>query len=219
MLCSRQTHAISKRAHEHAISIIGKWFRILSLDNAVIVMEEYIERAILARSLLDYKAYKDVLSDEGRAALQVVDVSESGMKCPITHCDLEVGSKAVRLPCQHIFDEEAILQWLENEKAECPVCRQPMPSKKVPIGIGNGTWVDDEERMLAMEREALIRNVERTAWLDLTRAFFPPTRLAHEDADTHPFGMRDMNEQQENVEILREIMSPSLVNPFDPRQI
>ena len=60
-------------------------------------------------------------------------MSESGMKCPITHCDLEVGSKAVRLPCQHIFDEEAILQWLENERSvqyAVSLCLA-----KVPIGM------------------------------------------------------------------------------------
>lgn len=200
-------------------SNIGKWFRILSLDNAVIVMDEYIERAVLARSLLDYKAYKEVLSEAGKEALQVVTVSESGMKCPIMHCEMEPGSKAIQLPCLHMFDEEAIMQWLENEKAECPVCRHALPSKKVPIGIGHGSLENDEERTLAMEREALIRNIERTAWLDLTRAFFPPTRLAHEDADPHPFGMRDMDASDGSAEVLREIMSPTLVNPFDPRQI
>ena len=179
-------------------------------------MDDYIERAVLARSILEYKAFKEVLSEEGRAQIEELDVFEPGIRCPITCCELDVGSKAMRLPCAHVFDSEAILQWLENEKAECPVCRQELPSKKVPVTV---CWDNEEERALALERDTLLRNLERTAWLDLTRAFFPPTRTAHREADPHPFGMRDMNEPAEDADILREIMSSNLINPFDPQQI
>ena len=179
-------------------------------------MDDYIERAVLARSLLDYKAYKEVLSEDGRTKIEELEVCEPGTRCPITCCELDVGSKALRLPCAHVFDSEAILQWLENEKAECPVCRQGLPSKKVPVAV---CMADEEERALALERDTLLRNLERTAWLDLTRAFFPPTRIVHQEADPHPFGMRDMNESAEDADVLREIMSSSLINPFDPQQI
>jgi hypothetical protein len=33
-----------------------------------------------------------------------------------------------KLPCKHLFNNEAILKWLKEEKAECPICRFKLSS-------------------------------------------------------------------------------------------
>ena len=43
--------------------------------------------------------------------------------CPILLEDFKEGDNIVKLPCNHCFFPSAIKSWLENEKAECPVCR------------------------------------------------------------------------------------------------
>ncbi|AES69216.1 putative aminoacyltransferase, E1 ubiquitin-activating enzyme [Medicago truncatula] len=53
---------------------------------------------------------------------------EEGMKCEALMCsiclvELSVGSKAIRLPCSHIYHDECIMKWLDRSNT-CPMCRQ-----------------------------------------------------------------------------------------------
>ena len=43
--------------------------------------------------------------------------------CPITLIDFKENQDIIKLPCNHCFIPDAILHWLEKEKAECPMCR------------------------------------------------------------------------------------------------
>ena len=43
--------------------------------------------------------------------------------CPITLKDFVEGCDIIKLPCSHIFDADAIMQWLENHISVCPLCR------------------------------------------------------------------------------------------------
>ena len=47
----------------------------------------------------------------------------SNTLCPITQMEFEEQQDIIQLDCNHCFDPEAILYWLKEEKAECPVCR------------------------------------------------------------------------------------------------
>ena len=47
------------------------------------------------------------------------------------HIYFEEGEIVTLLPCNHAFSPDAIKKWLENEKAECPICRFKLPSKEV----------------------------------------------------------------------------------------
>ena len=38
------------------------------------------------------------------------------------------GDVVAKLPCKHMFDKTAILKWLKEEKAECPICRAKLKS-------------------------------------------------------------------------------------------
>ena len=46
-------------------------------------------------------------------------------ECGITHELLEVGERAVNLPCGHMYKEEAIKQWLARADT-CPTCRRKL---------------------------------------------------------------------------------------------
>jgi len=66
-------------------------------------------------------------------------------KCPICFEDLHSQKIAVKLPCEHIFDKDCLLPWL-NEHHTCPVCRYELP-------------VDDED----FEKERKERMASRSA--------------------------------------------------------
>ena len=86
--------------------------------------------------------YKKVLSEEGEKCVEDY-LFEAGTHeekcCPITQVDFPEGSVVARLPCEHIFDKQAVLKWLREEDARCPVCRHELPHKEVrimPSGTG-----------------------------------------------------------------------------------
>jgi hypothetical protein len=43
--------------------------------------------------------------------------------CPITQLEFVEQQEIIELDCNHCFDAAAIIYWLTQEKAECPVCR------------------------------------------------------------------------------------------------
>jgi len=48
---------------------------------------------------------------------------EKDRTCSVCLCELEIGDKARRLPCNHLFHQPCIDDWL-NRRAACPVCRR-----------------------------------------------------------------------------------------------
>ena len=51
--------------------------------------------------------------------------------CPIMQEEFSDGDVVTVLPCKHCFYPDGIMYWLENNKAECPVCRHKLLSKEV----------------------------------------------------------------------------------------
>ena len=107
--------------------------------------------SILARSLYDRHPVKKVITEEGQRAIvdkkftatMVEDLKINGV-CGIWQEDLEEGEDIKILPCNHAFKSEAIMRWLQKEKAECPVCRFSLESKEVNENQALNL-VDDEE--------------------------------------------------------------------------
>lgn len=94
--------------------------------------------SILSRSLYDRNPVKKVISDQARLQLTETKFTASmvaKMKindaCGIWQDDFEEGEPITILPCNHAFKQPAIMKWLQEEKAECPVCRKPLHSKEV----------------------------------------------------------------------------------------
>jgi len=88
-------------------------------------------------TLTDKNPIKHVLSDAGEEKIECVEFDPSIYpninSCPITIKDFKKGDKISKLPCQHLFNPEAILKWLKEEKAECPICRFKMDSVEKKI--------------------------------------------------------------------------------------
>jgi hypothetical protein len=94
--------------------------------------------SILGRSLYDRCPVKNVITDE--ACLEIVDRKFTSAMvedlkingtCGIWQEDFKEGEDIKILPCNHAFNAEAILKWLREEKAECPMCRLSLRSKEV----------------------------------------------------------------------------------------
>ena len=94
--------------------------------------------SILARSLYDRHPVKKVITEEGQRVIvdkkftvaMVEELNINGM-CGIWQEEFEEGEDIKILPCNHAFKSEAIMRWLQKEKAECPVCRFSLESKEV----------------------------------------------------------------------------------------
>lgn len=98
---------------------------------------------ILQTSLLDpsQNLYKHVLSEEGEEEIKKLkyeaDKFPEQKSCPMTLSEFKEGSEIAQLPCGHIFEYDAILKWLQDENACCPVCRKKLGSKEVKKELKN----------------------------------------------------------------------------------
>jgi len=80
----------------------------------------------------DENPIKYVLSGEGEQKIETVEfdpeIYPNINGCPITIKDFKKGDMISKLPCNHLFNTDAILKWLKEEKAECPICRFKLES-------------------------------------------------------------------------------------------
>ena len=88
---------------------------------------------VLLDSLYETPTYKQVLSSKGESLLKTIKYNKScaNSKCPIYHVEFEEDQEITQLPCGHCFITEGIKHWLKEEKAECPVCRDELPSYSI----------------------------------------------------------------------------------------
>lgn len=108
--------------------------------------------SILARSLYDCHPVKKVITEEGQHAIvdkkftaaMVEELKINGV-CGIWLEEFEEGDDIKILPCNHAFKSEAIMKWLQKEKAECPVCRFSLQSKEVSESQVLNLVDDDED--------------------------------------------------------------------------
>jgi hypothetical protein len=59
------------------------------------------------------------------------DPSSHVSHCPITMEDFATNEIISKLRCGHVFNQDALKNWLLTEKAECPVCRYKLPCVEV----------------------------------------------------------------------------------------
>lgn len=93
---------------------------------------------ILASSLYDRRPVKQVVDDEAMCEIrdetfahELAEKMKINTACGIWQEDFEEGEKIKILPCNHAFKDDAIVRWLKEEKAECPICRFPLKSKEI----------------------------------------------------------------------------------------
>ena len=82
----------------------------------------------------DKNKYKSVLNDPSGTVIKTVKFNSKtniNSSCPIFQTDFEENQLVSILPCNHCFTPEAISKWLNEQKAECPVCREQFSSKEI----------------------------------------------------------------------------------------
>ena len=92
-------------------------------------------RDLLRQTLVsDKNPIKQVLSVEGEKSIKYINfdsqIHTDITCCPITMKEFKDGDVIAQLPCNHTFDKTAILKWLKEEKAECPICRAKLKSQE-----------------------------------------------------------------------------------------
>lgn len=89
-------------------------------------MENFINN-----SLQQKNKYIKVLSEKGKSQIQILKYNSSENEektCPITQIEFKEDEEIAKLPCDHIFNRESIMQWLVEESNKCPVCRYELDS-------------------------------------------------------------------------------------------
>ena len=99
------------------------------------IVENVINNYVEERSLREQKKYKYVISDAGKRQLKQIKYNSTCNVdiCTITLNKFEENEILIQLPCNHIFSKDAILQWLENEHAHCPMCKYKLDAIKKEV--------------------------------------------------------------------------------------
>ena len=111
------------------------------INNFISPTEGPIERAannLINRSFSeDSPKYKYILSERGKSQIEFKKFNKNDfcnqLSCPITQDKFEDDQIIAQLPCQHIFEKEAIMKWVQNENASCPSCRFKLDSDEEEI--------------------------------------------------------------------------------------
>ena len=140
----------------------------------------------LRRSLFESSGVKKILSEKGFKTLkkEKYNKKHKNNECPILRVKFQEDDDITVLPCEHCFDCEAILRWLKEEKAECPVCRYMLDSEEKSRISEEENRENQEITVQLRNRENLINSIQRvnTSPIDLTRSrefFREQIRLNH----------------------------------------
>lgn len=106
-----------------------------------------LNQEILERSLYDKPAFKQVIAPMAKEMFSPItfDNTIEQKECPIDMDEFQQGEELLRLPCSHLFRKSAILNWLENQNAQCPICRYQFPYVEVRNEQANDTSDENYE--------------------------------------------------------------------------
>ena len=162
----------------------------------------------------DKNPIKHVLSVDGEQKIETVEFDPEIYPdincCPITIKAFNKGDMISKLPCNHLFNTDAILKWLKEEKAECPICRFKLESieKKLERSDSSNNAVQDDR---------VIRPIIPGTNTRLMRAFGPP-RMPIRSHNTHLRRLMLSRHEQEEQEELQEALLASLEDQYMPQQ-
>ena len=135
----------------------------------------------------DENPIKYVLSVDGEQKIETVEfdpeIYPNINGCPITIKDFKKGDMISKLPCNHLFNTDAILKWLKEEKAECPICRFKLES------VEKKSKRSDSSNNIQSDRVMRPRNI----------------RFPH--SNTHTFGPPRMPRRRHNAHLRRLMLS------------
>jgi len=139
---------------------------------------------IINDSLNEDSKYKTVISDTGKGSLKTIQYRKGVCKndhCPITQEKFKTRQKVTILPCKHGFTPESIDEWLEKQRAECPMCRLQLDSKE----IKNEDYVENPN--IQESRNSLLSS------LNVMNSITNPFGRNISINFSHPFGPNQIN--------------------------
>ena len=169
-------------------------------------------RDLLRQTLVsDKNPIKQVLSDEGEKCIKYINfdsqIHTAITCCPITMKEFKDGDVIAQLPCGHTFDKTAILKWLKEEKAECPICRAKLKSqeKKEDVALQQQTT----QTTSPLEPPPLSRS-------NNIRYSFGPPRLPQRGRVAHFRRLMQSRQEREEEEELQAALLASLEDEYMP---
>ena len=176
------------------------------------INENSVLNSVIRRSFNDDgSAFKQIISDEGKKILKPVpflSLNTEETKCTIMQELFEDDTVVVELPCKHVFCEEAIMHWLENESATCPVCRTTLPFKE--IRIEKNSDINDTHNPDVFEHNYVNEIVDDTR---RTRSYSAPISLTnistYQSIINNIARVRDQTEEEDTQQAIWNSISTS----------
>jgi len=134
--------------------------------------------------------------------------------CPITMKEFKDGDIIAQLPCKHMFNKEAILKWLKEEKAECPICRAKLKSVEKKEEIAEEATQTTPEPP-PLPAGSLLRR-RRMPMSDNIRLPFHPPRLPQRGRAAHFRRLMQSRQEREEEEELQAALLASLEDQYMP---
>jgi hypothetical protein len=131
--------------------------------------------------------YKNVISDEGKASIKKIKYKSNDVfnaSCPISLIDFEEDQEVISLPCNHCFLPESIEKWLQEEKAECPVCRLKLKSKEIKHNNDDDNNIHNFIQSNTLNDHTLL-NQRNNLFRSLRNSY---TQNYFSDITEHPYG-------------------------------
>jgi len=120
------------------INFMDEFFNTLpisSLQNRTINFNPFTDQIQNTRQFLQGNSYKKVTKDKVIENIKKIKYENDfhQKECPIMMVEFEEGEEISQLPCNHLFNTEALTRWLKNESYKCPICRHELEFKEVKI--------------------------------------------------------------------------------------
>ena len=162
----------------------------------------------------DENPIKYVLSVDGEQKIETVEfdpeIYPNINGCPITIKEFKKGDMISKLPCNHLFNTDAILKWLKEEKAECPICRFKLES------IEKKSERSDSSNNIQVDRVIRPRNTRFPhPNMDVMHTFRPP-RMPRRSHNAHLRRLMLSRHEQDEQEELQAALLASLEDQYMP---
>ena len=169
-------------------------------------------RDLLRQTLVsDKNPIKQVLSDEGEKCIKYINfdsqIHTDITCCPITMKEFKDGDVIAQLPCGHTFDKTAILKWLKEEKAECPICRAKLKSKEKKEDVALQRQTTQTTSPIQPPSFSRSNNI---------RYSFGPPRLPQRGRVAHFRRLMQSRQEREEEEELQAALLASLEDEYMP---
>lgn len=162
----------------------------------------------------DKNPIKYVLSVDGEQKIETVEFDPEIYPdingCPITIKEFKKGDMISKLPCNHLFNTDAILKWLKEEKAECPICRFKMES------VEKKSERNDSSNNIQVDRVMRHRNTRFSYPNTRGMHTFRPPRMPRRRHNDHLRRLMLSRHEQEEQEELQAALLASLEDQYMP---